>query len=57
LNNEGAHVHRVYVGEFATSMEMIGVSLTIFRLADNELIELLDYPVKTPFFTQLDERK
>jgi dihydroxyacetone kinase-like protein len=57
LNDKGARVHRVYVGEFATSMEMIGVSLTIFRLADNELIELLDYPVKTPFFTQLDERK
>ena len=27
-------VHRAYVGEFATSMEMAGASLTIMRLDD-----------------------
>jgi len=45
-------VHRVYVGEFATSMEMAGASLTFFRLND-ELAELLDAPAHTPFFTQI----
>jgi dihydroxyacetone kinase DhaK subunit len=45
-------IHRAYVGEFATSMEMAGASLTLFRL-DDELIPLLDAPAHSPFFTQL----
>jgi phosphoenolpyruvate---glycerone phosphotransferase subunit DhaK len=44
-------VHRAYVGEFATSMEMAGASFTFMRL-DDELAALLDYPARTPFFTQ-----
>lgn len=44
-------VHRAYVGEFATSMEMAGASLTIMRL-DDELTRLLDAPARSPFFTQ-----
>lgn len=44
-------VHRAYVGEFATSMEMAGASLTFFRL-DDELTALLDHPAHTPFFIQ-----
>ena len=44
-------VHRAYVGEFATSMEMAGASLTFFRL-DDELAALLDAPAQTPFFIQ-----
>ena len=40
-------IHRAYVGEFATSMEMAGASLTFFRL-DDELTELLDHPASTP---------
>jgi dihydroxyacetone kinase len=31
---------------------MAGASLTFFRL-DDELIELLDHPARTPFFTQV----
>ncbi len=46
------NIHRAYVGEYATSMEMAGASLTLFRL-DDELAELLDYPAHTPFFTQV----
>ena len=46
------NVHRVYVGEYATSMEMAGASLTFFRL-DDELTQLLDAPAQTPFFTQV----
>ena len=44
-------VHRAYVGEFATSMEMAGASLTIMRL-DDELARLLDAPARSPFFRQ-----
>jgi len=45
-------VHRAYVGEYATSMEMAGASLTFFKL-DDELAGLLDHPAHTPFFTQV----
>jgi len=44
-------VHRAYVGEFATSMEMAGASLTVLRL-DDELTRLLDAPARSPFFCQ-----
>ncbi len=44
-------VHRAYVGEFATSMEMAGASLTILRL-DDELARLVDAPARSPFFCQ-----
>jgi dihydroxyacetone kinase len=46
------NVHRAYVGEYATSMEMAGASLTIFRL-DDELARLLDAPARSPFFCQV----
>jgi phosphoenolpyruvate---glycerone phosphotransferase subunit DhaK len=45
-------VHRAYVGEFATSMEMAGASFTFMRL-DDELTALLDHPARTPFFAQI----
>ena len=52
LTGRGLQIHRAYVGEYATSMEMAGASLTFVRL-DDELIELLDHPAHTPFFTQI----
>ncbi len=52
ITGRGLHVHRAYVGEYATSMEMAGASLTLFRL-DDELTALLDYPAHTPFFVQV----
>ena len=51
LAGRGIDVHRAYVGEYATSMEMAGASLTLFRL-DDELAALLDHPARTPFFVQ-----
>ena len=45
-------VHRAYVGEYATSMEMAGASITLMRV-DEELAGLLDYPARTPFFVQV----
>ncbi len=52
LADKDIEVYRAYVGEYATSMEMAGASLTFLRL-DDELIELLDHPAHTPFFTQV----
>lgn len=39
-----------HIGEYATSMEMAGLSLTVFKL-DDETRELLRYPGDTPFYT------
>jgi dihydroxyacetone kinase len=46
------NIHKTYIGEFATSMEMSGLSITLFKL-DDELKLLLDAPAITPFFKQL----
>jgi dihydroxyacetone kinase len=52
LTNKNILIHKAFVGEFATSMEMAGASITLFKL-DDELIKLLDAPAQTPFFTQI----
>ena len=44
-------VYRPYIGEFATSMEMAGCSVSLLKL-DAELKPLLDAPADTPFFSQ-----
>jgi dihydroxyacetone kinase-like protein len=41
----------VYVGEFATSLEMAGASISLLKL-DAELKTLLARPAQTPFFEQ-----
>jgi dihydroxyacetone kinase-like protein len=51
LEAEGIGVHRVWAGEYATSLEMAGASLTLIRL-DDELQTLLDAPAETPFYVQ-----
>jgi dihydroxyacetone kinase len=51
LGERGVTVHRPYIGEFATSLEMAGASLTISRL-DESSIALLDAPALSPFFHQ-----
>ncbi len=48
---EGISVHRAYVGEYATSMEMAGASVSLLRL-DDELTRLLDAPAASPFYVQ-----
>ncbi len=52
LNKEGIKAYRYYVGEFATALEMAGLSISLLRL-DGELKALIDAPAKTPFFKQL----
>jgi dihydroxyacetone kinase len=43
-----------HIGEFATSMEMSGLSVTLFKL-DEELMELLKKPALTPFYTNANK--
>ncbi|MER7447138.1 dihydroxyacetone kinase family protein [Microbacterium sp. NPDC097977] len=54
LDALGARVHRTWVGEFATSLEMGGASISILVL-DDELTALLDAPADSPFFSQAGE--
>ena len=51
LKSLGIKVYRNIVGEYATSMEMMGASISICKL-DNELKGYIDYPVNTPFIVQ-----
>ena len=52
LKNKGIGVHRYYVGEYVTSLEMAGFSISLLKL-DEELKQYLDAPAQTPFFVQL----
>ena len=51
LDEQGIRVWHTYVGEFATSMEMAGASISLLRL-DEELKRYLAAPADTPFFKQ-----
>ena len=44
LTEKGIRIHRSYVGNYFTSMEMMGATLTVMKL-DDELKELVDMPV------------
>lgn len=50
LKERNVHSYMPHIGEFATSMEMAGLSISILKL-DKELKELLRYPAMTPFYT------
>lgn len=47
LENKGIKVHKTFVGEYMTSLEMSGCSVSILKL-DDELKELLDRKADTP---------
>ncbi len=51
LSDRQVNIYNSYVGEFATSMEMAGFSITLFKL-DEELRTLLAKGANTPFFCQ-----
>ena len=50
LEEAGVSVFMPHIGEFATSMEMAGLSVTFMKL-DAQLRELLRAPASTPFYT------
>ena len=47
LEEKGVNVHKTFVGEFMTSLEMAGFSISVLKL-DAELKELLDEKADTP---------
>lgn len=52
LEARGVTAKHVWVGEFATSMEMAGASISILHL-DEELDRLVAAPANTPFFKHI----
>lgn len=51
LDEKKISVYSSYIGEYATSMEMTGFSISVCRL-DSELKELIGAGANTPFFCQ-----
>lgn len=50
LAARGVSIHHSWVGEYATSLEMAGASITLMKL-DDDLALLLDTPCRTPALT------
>ena len=46
LQEKGIRTYKAYVGNYFTSLDMMGATLTVMKL-DDELKELLDVPVYT----------
>lgn len=49
LTKQGVNVHRTFVGNFMTSIDMAGASLSILKL-DDELKQYFNAPASTPAF-------
>lgn len=52
LSNAGIKIHRSYVGEYSTSLEMAGCSVTLVRM-DEDLRNWLDRPAVCPCFVEV----
>lgn len=52
LKEKNISMDKVYIGEYATSLEMAGLSISILKL-DEELKRLLNTPYITPFHVQI----
>nr|WP_321523854.1 dihydroxyacetone kinase subunit DhaL [uncultured Cohaesibacter sp.] len=50
LKQRGVRIYHSWVGEYCTSMEMAGASITLMKL-DDDLRSLLDHPCRTPALT------
>jgi dihydroxyacetone kinase len=51
ITDRKINIHQAFVGEYATSMEMAGASISLLRL-DGELRRCLDAPAHSPFLLQ-----
>ena len=51
LSDRGIKIHRAFIGEYATSMEMSGASISLCKL-DDDMTELLDAPAYSPLLLQ-----
>jgi dihydroxyacetone kinase-like protein len=52
LADKGIEIHRSYVGEYVTSLEMGGCSISLMKV-DDELARLIDHPADCPMFVQM----
>ncbi len=53
LSEKGIRIHRRYVGNYFTSLEMMGVTLTIMKV-DDELKSLVDMPAESTGLVQVE---
>jgi dihydroxyacetone kinase-like protein len=53
LKSKGVSVYKPFVGRYATSMEMAGFSISLFKVNDT-FKKYLDHPVWTPFIREGD---
>ena len=51
LSDRGIKIHRAFIGEYATSMEMSGASISLCKL-DDDMTKLLDAPAYSPLLSQ-----
>ncbi|MFB9758191.1 dihydroxyacetone kinase subunit DhaK [Ectobacillus funiculus] len=51
LSKKGIEIHRSYVGDYSTSLEMGGCSVSLLKL-DDELTEFIDHPADCPMYVQ-----
>ena len=51
LTARGIQIAKNYIGEYATSLEMAGASISLLELND-ERLALLDAPATSPFFQE-----
>lgn len=47
----GVSIEKSYIGEYATSLEMAGASISVLKL-DDERLALLNAPARSPFFRE-----
>lgn len=51
LREKGIRIYRSYVGDYITSLEMGGASISLMKL-DDKMKKFIDHPVDTPMFVQ-----
>ena len=51
IKDRGIKIYKPFVGRYATSMEMAGFSISVFRLNDT-FKKYLDHPVWSPFIRE-----
>jgi dihydroxyacetone kinase-like protein len=52
LDGAGLRIRRPWIGEYATALEMAGLSITLMRM-DDELTRLMDAPASSPLVSRL----
>jgi dihydroxyacetone kinase/dihydroxyacetone kinase-like protein len=52
LSGRGVSISKNYIGEYATSLEMAGASISLLKLNDDRLA-LLEVPASSPFFLEV----